>query len=56
MERGTEDMDKNEFLNMMEGILEVKPRTLEGGERVVSFEQWDSIAILMENVEQVSAS
>jgi acyl carrier protein len=39
-------MEKQQFLEMIEGILELRPRTLEGRERLTDFEQWDSIAIL----------
>jgi hypothetical protein len=41
-----EPIEKPQFLEMVEGILELQPRTLEGRERLGDFEQWDSIAIL----------
>lgn len=40
------DLDKQQFLEMIEGILELGPHTLTGAERLESVEQWDSIAIL----------
>jgi acyl carrier protein len=43
---GDKDLDKHQFLEMIEGILELEPHTLTGAERLESVEQWDSIAIL----------
>jgi acyl carrier protein len=39
-------LDKEKFLEMIEGILEVKRHSLEGRECLADVEQWDSIAIL----------
>jgi acyl carrier protein len=39
-------MEKPQFLEMMEGILEVRPRKLTGVEQLSAFDTWDSIAIL----------
>jgi acyl carrier protein len=39
-------MERQQFLEMIEGILELQPRSLEGRERLADFEKWDSIAIL----------
>ena len=61
-------MDREQFLRMMERILELKPRALVGGERLATLEQWDSVAILeyiaavdhvmgvILNVEEIAAS
>jgi acyl carrier protein len=39
-------MERQPFLEMIECILELRPGSLEGSERLAGFEQWDSIAIL----------
>lgn len=39
-------MNKQEFLNQLEEILELDPNTLQGNEILLDIEQWDSLAFL----------
>ncbi|MBI1674471.1 MULTISPECIES: acyl carrier protein [unclassified Shewanella] len=39
-------MNKQEFLNQLEDILELDNNTLQGDEVLIDIEQWDSLAFL----------
>ncbi|PTA50809.1 hypothetical protein C9I43_09965 [Shewanella morhuae] len=39
-------MNKQEFLNLLEEILELDSNTLQGDEVLMDIEQWDSLAFL----------
>nr|WP_320126429.1 acyl carrier protein [uncultured Shewanella sp.] len=39
-------MNKQEFLNKLEDILELDNNTLQGDEALIDIEQWDSLAFL----------
>lgn len=39
-------MNKREFLNNLEQVLEVPEGTLKGGERLITLEKWDSMAVV----------
>lgn len=39
-------MNRQEFLNAIEEILELEKNTLKGDEVLLDFEQWDSLAFL----------